>query len=95
MGALGCATSYRREADWPCGAREGLGSTSARGAPVLDVERSRSGWGCPRACGVVRSKAGAREGASELEPAGTGVRGAAGGRAESGRVSMTLGSSCS
>jgi len=44
---------------------------------------------------VVRSKAGAREGALEPEPAGAGVRGAAGGLEESGRVSMTLGSSCS
>jgi len=31
---------------------------------------------------VVRSKAGAREGASELEPTGAVVRGAAGGREE-------------
>jgi len=59
------------------------------------MERSCSGWGRLRAFGVVRSKAGAREGVSELEPAGAGVRGAAGGREESGRVSMTLGSSCS
>jgi len=59
------------------------------------VERACSGWGRLRAFGVVRSKARAREGASELEPAGAGVSGAAGGRDESGQVSMTLGSSCS
>jgi len=92
---LGCATSYRRGADWSCRAGEGLGSTSGRGAPVLDVERSRSVWGRLRAFGVVRSKAGAREGVLELEPAGAGVRGAPVRREESGRVSMTLGSSCS
>jgi len=43
---------------------------------------------------VVRSKAGAREGESELEPAGAGVRVAARGREEYRRVSMMLGSSC-
>jgi len=59
------------------------------------VERSRSGWGRLRASGVVRSKTGAREGAPELGSAGAGVRGAAGGREDLGRVSMTLGSSCS
>ena len=59
------------------------------------MERSRSGWGRLRAFGVVRSKAGAREGALELGSAGAGLRGAAGGREESGRMSMTLGSSCS
>jgi len=58
---------------------------------VLDVEQSRSGWGHLRAWGVVRSKAGAREGALELEPAGAGVMGAAGRREESGRVSIMLG----
>jgi len=95
MGTLGCGISYRRGADWSCRAGKGLGSTSGRGAPVLDVERSRSSSRRLRAFGVVRSKAGGREGASELEPAGAGVRGAAGRREESGRVSMTLGSSCS
>jgi len=59
----------------------------------VDVERSLSGWGRLSAFGVVRSNVGAREGASELEPAGAGVRGAAGQREESGHVSMTLGSS--
>jgi len=59
------------------------------------VERSRSGWGHYWPFGVVSLKAGAREGAFELELAGAGVRGAAGGPEESGRVSMALGSSCS
>jgi len=95
VGKLSCATSYRREANWSCRTGEGLGSTSGRGALVLDVERSRSSWGRHRGFGVVRSKAGAREGVLELGPAGAGVRGAAGRREDSGRVSMTLGSSCS
>jgi len=95
VGALGCVRSHRRGADWSCRAGEGLGSTSGRGEPVLDVKRSRSGWGNLLAFRVVRSKAGAREGASELEAAGAGVRGAAGRREESGHVSITLGSSCS
>ena len=42
VGALGCATSYRREANGSCRAGDGLGSTSERGAPVLDVEWSPS-----------------------------------------------------
>jgi len=95
LGAMGCATSYRREADWSCRAGEGLGATLGPGAPVLDVEQSHSGWRRRRAFGVVRSKAGAREGALKLEPAGARVKGAAGRQEETGPVSMTLGSSCS
>jgi len=95
VGTLGCARSYRRRADGSCRTGEGLGSTLGQGALVLDVERSSSSWGRLRAFGVVRSKGGAREGALELEPAGAGVRGAAGRREESECVSMTLGSCCS
>jgi len=95
VGALGGATSYKREANWSCRAGQGLGSTLGRGAPVLDVEPSRSGWGRLRAFRVVRTKAVARVGVLEHEPAGDGVRGAAGRREESGRMSMTLGSSSS
>jgi len=95
VSALGSVTSYRPEADGSSGAGERLGSSSGRGALVLDVEQSHAAWGRLSAFGVVRSKAGVREGALELEPATAGVRGAAGGREESGSVSMTLGSPCS